>query len=105
MVQEGEKHKAPLGSFRERPQKYSGLMSELISVEPSTYKEVASQQVCLDAMIEDYSSIMKNDVWEVVPKSTRKSVMRIAHVARYSTFRTIILLVASSYDEGSKLIS
>ena len=32
-IQEGEKHKAPPGTFREsiRPQKYSGLMSQLIS--------------------------------------------------------------------------
>ena len=33
-------------------------------------------------------------VWEVVPKPTQKSVMTIAPVARYSTFRTIISLVA-----------
>ena len=63
-VQEAEKHKAPPETFREsiRPQKYSGLMSQLISVEPSTYKEAASQQVWIDAMIEEYSSTMKNDV-------------------------------------------
>ena len=32
-IQEAEKHKAPLGTFREsiRPHKYSGLMSQLIS--------------------------------------------------------------------------
>ena len=46
-VQEGEKHKAPLGTFREsiRPQKYSGLMSLPISSKPSSYKEAASKQV------------------------------------------------------------
>ena len=77
MVQEAEKHKAPPGTFREsiRPQKYSGVMSQLINAEPSTYKEVASQQVWNDAMIEEYSSIMKNDVWEVVPRPTGKSVV------------------------------
>ena len=47
-------------------------------------------------MIEEYSSIMKNDVWEVVPRPTEKSVMTIALAARYTTFRTIILLVALS---------
>ena len=41
MVQEGEKHKAPLGTFRERPHKYSVLMSPLDSAEPS--KEATSQ--------------------------------------------------------------
>ena len=76
-VQEVEKHKAPPGTLREgiRPQKYLGLMSQLISVEPSTYKEATSQQVWIDAMIEEYSSIMKNDVWEVVPRPTRNSMV------------------------------
>ena len=58
-----------------KPQKYSGLMSLLINAKPSTYKEVASQQVWVDAMIKEYSSIMKNDVWNVVPRSTGKSVV------------------------------
>ena len=50
-------------------------MSQLISGEPSSYKEAASQQVWVDAMIEEYSSIMKNDVWEVVLRPTGKSVV------------------------------
>ena len=50
-------------------------MSQLINAELATYKEVASQQVWNDAMIEEYSSIMKNDVWEVVPRPTGKSVV------------------------------
>ena len=69
-------------------------MSQLDSTEPPSYEEVTSQQVWVDAMIEEYSSIMKNDVWEVVPRPTGKSIMTIAPVARYSTFRTIISLVA-----------
>ena len=76
-MQEGEKHKSPPETFREsiRPRKYSGLMSQLISAEPSSYEEASSLQVWVDAMIEEYSSIMKNDVWEVVPRSTGKSVV------------------------------
>ena len=42
-------------------------MSQLISSEPSSYEDVASKQVWVDAMIEEYKSIMTNDVWEVVP--------------------------------------
>ena len=88
-VQEGEKHKAPPGTFREsiRPQKHSGLMSQLISAEPSSYEEGTSKHVWVDAMIEEYSSIMKSDVWEVVPRSTGKTVVtsrwlyKIKHVA------------------------
>ena len=42
------------GTFREsiRPQKYSGLMSQLINAKPSTYKEAGSKQIWVDAMIE-----------------------------------------------------
>jgi len=69
-------------------------MSQLISAEPSTYEEAASQHVWVDAMIEEYNSIMKNDVWEVVPRPTGKSVVTFALVTRYTTFRTIISLVA-----------
>ena len=54
---------------------YPSLMSKLISAEPSTYKQAASLQVWNDAMIEEYNSIMKNDVWEVVPRPTGKSVV------------------------------
>ena len=50
-------------------------MSKPIDAEPSTYKDAASLQVWNDAMIEEYSSIIKNDVWEVVPRPTRKSVV------------------------------
>ena len=69
-------------------------MSQLDSTKPPSYKEATSQQVCVDAMIEEYNSIMKNDVWEVAPRPTEKSIMTIDHVSKYSTFRTIILLVA-----------
>ena len=50
-------------------------MSKLINADSSTYKEATSQQVSNDAMIEEYSLIMKNDVWEVVSKPTGKFVV------------------------------
>ena len=68
-------------------------MSQLDSTKPPSYKEATSQQEWV-AMLEEYSSIMKNDVWEVVPRPTGKSVMIIAPIDNYTTFRTIIPLVA-----------
>ena len=41
-------------------------MSYIIDVEPSTYEEAVGQEVWRDAMMEEYQSIMKNDVWDVV---------------------------------------
>jgi hypothetical protein len=66
-LQEAEGHTAPKGSLRKskRPHKFSiyvALMSKIIDSEPSTFEEAAKQQVWKDAMIEEYQSIMKNDV-------------------------------------------
>ena len=63
----------PGGSFKERriPHKFSSymaLMSHIIDYEPSSYEEAANQQVGRDAMMEEYQSIMKNDVWDVVSR-------------------------------------
>jgi len=38
------------------------LMTKLIDVEPSTYEQVAQHGVWQKTMIEEYVSIMKNDV-------------------------------------------
>ena len=44
-------------------------MSTIIQNEPSSFAEAVKHQVWKDAMIEKYeSSIMKNDVWDVVPR-------------------------------------
>jgi hypothetical protein len=42
-------------------------MSHIIDIEPSCHGEAASQQVWKDAMTEEHQSIMKNDVWDIVP--------------------------------------
>ena len=43
--------------------------------EPSSFREAAQHQVWVDAMVEEYSSIMTNDVWEVVPRPQDISVV------------------------------
>jgi hypothetical protein len=50
-------------------------MSSIINVEPSSFEEATGQQVWQDAMMEEYNSIMKNDVWEIVPKPKGKSMI------------------------------
>ena len=51
------------------------LMTQLIDAEPSSYESVARHKVWQEAMMEEYSSIMKNDVWEVVPRLGDKGVV------------------------------
>jgi hypothetical protein len=136
-LQEAERHKAPSGTFREskRPKRfssYASLMTSLVNTEPSTFQEAVKKE-WKEAMMEEYQSIMKNDVWEIVPRPggkfvvTSKWVYNIKHavdesidkykarsmargfsqqegedydetfpsVARYTSIRAIISLVAS----------
>jgi hypothetical protein len=54
---------------------YIAMVSSIRESEPSTFEEATSRQVWRDAMMEEYNSIMKNDVWEVVPRPEGKSVV------------------------------
>jgi hypothetical protein len=79
-LQEAKGHADPKGSFRERkgPNKFSSyvaLMSNIINSKPSTFEEATEKPEWKDAMMEEYQSIMKNDVWEVVSRIEGKSVV------------------------------
>eukprot|EP00253_Pinus_taeda_P020476 PITA_20476 len=50
-------------------------MIELIETKPSTFEEVVEKLVWVDEMVEEYESIMKNSVWEVVPRLADKSIV------------------------------
>ena len=80
LIQYAERYGAPNKTFRESkiPRLYSNyvaLASNIIDAEPSSYEEVAEKKVWQDAMIEEYQSIMKNDVWDIVPRPKEKSVV------------------------------
>ena len=51
---------------RRQPDRYQALVAHV--EEPSSFQEVVQHQVWADAMVEEYNSIMTNDVWEVVPR-------------------------------------
>jgi hypothetical protein len=51
------------------------LASWLGNITPSNYEEVASEKVWQDAMVEEYNSILKNDVWKIKLRPTRKSMI------------------------------
>ena len=50
-------------------------MSNISDSEPSSYEEAVEKQVWKYAMREEYHSIMKNDVWYIVPRPERKSII------------------------------
>ena len=80
-------------------------MSDLIDREPSNFQEASKQQVWHDAMVEEYASIMKNDVWEVVPRPEGKSVVtsrwlyKIKHVADGSIEKYKACFVAQGFSQ------
>jgi hypothetical protein len=79
-LQEVEGHASPRGTFRERKRLhryscYATAMSHVIDYEPSCYKEASSQPVGRDSMMEEYQSIMKIDVWDIVLRPNGKSVV------------------------------
>ena len=50
-------------------------VTSLCESEPTTYEEAFIHQVWRDAMMEEYNSIMKNGLWEVVPRPKGKSIV------------------------------
>jgi hypothetical protein len=50
-------------------------MSHIIDLEPYCHGEAAGQQVWQDAMVEEYQPILKNGVWDIVPRPEEKSVV------------------------------
>jgi hypothetical protein len=66
---------------------YIKMVSSIWESEPSTFEEATSRQVWRDSMMEEYNSIMKNDVWEIVPRPEGKSMVtsrwlyKLKHVA------------------------
>jgi hypothetical protein len=109
-LKEAKKHSAPKGTFREskKPDKYSGLIAQLNTVidsEPSTFADAFKHQVWKDAMNEEYDSILKNDVWTVVPRPHGKSVVtskwlyKIKHAADGSVEKYKARFVARGFSQ------
>ena len=94
-------------------------MTSLVNAEPSTFEEAIKKKEWKEAMMEEYQSIMKNDVWEVVsrPKEkfvvTSKWVYKIKHVVDGSIDKYKVRFVArgfsqqegEDYDETFALVS
>ena len=63
------------------------LVASLHDSDPSTFEEASQHHVWRDVMMEDYHSIMKNDVWEIVSRPEGKLMVtshwlyKLKHVA------------------------
>ena len=104
-----EGYGAPEENHRERKRTrscsgYVALLYDFIDKEPSSYEEAAVRKEWKDAMIEEYQSIMKNDVWDVVPRPEGKSVVtskcfyKIKHAANDSIEKYKARFVARGFS-------
>jgi hypothetical protein len=79
-------------------------MSHIIDTEPSCHGEAAGQQVWQDAMTEEYQSIMKNDLWDIVSRLegkfvvTSKWIYKIKHVVGGSVEKYKARFVARGFS-------
>jgi hypothetical protein len=82
LIKYAERIGAPEKYFREskKPKLYSiyfSCLCDRMDAEPSSYEEVAENKLWKDDMAEEYYSIMKNDVWDVVPRPKEKSMVSL----------------------------
>eukprot|EP00253_Pinus_taeda_P034424 PITA_34424 len=49
------------------------MVGECLETKPSSFEEAVQQPVWVDAMVEEYDSIIQNSVWDVVPRSKDNS--------------------------------
>jgi hypothetical protein len=81
------------------------LMSSIIDAEPSNFDEATDQEVWRDAMVEEYTSIMRNDVWDIMSRPEGKLVVssrwlyRIKHVADGSIEKLKAKFVARGFSQ------
>jgi hypothetical protein len=109
-VQEVERIATPKGTFRESktPHRFGGyvaLMSSISDAKPSSFEEANKLQVWKDSMLEEYRSILKNNVWDIVPRPKDKSVVsskwiyKIKHAVDGSVENFKARFVASGFTQ------
>jgi hypothetical protein len=48
-------------------------MTKLLDEEPTTFEEVTQKDQWKEVMTKEHQSIMKNEVWEIVPRPKEKN--------------------------------
>ncbi len=80
-------------------------MTELIETKPSYFKETIEKLVWVDAMVEEYRSILKKNVWEVVPRLVDKSfvgsrsIFKVMHATDKSKEKYKGRFLANGYSQ------
>eukprot|EP00253_Pinus_taeda_P002483 PITA_02483 len=84
----------------ERYTSYMALVGECVETKPSSFEDAVQQLVWVDAMVEEYDSIVQNNVWDVVPRPEDKLMVKgidydetFAFVVRYSSIKSMLELL------------
>jgi hypothetical protein len=91
-LQDTERIKVPEGTFRKSKRRkrfssYATYMTKLLDEESTIFEEAVQKEQWKEAMTKEHQSIMKNEVWEIVPRPKEKSMLnskwvyKIKHVA------------------------
>jgi hypothetical protein len=110
LIQYGEKYGVPEGTMRQvkRPKPFSSymaLMCDLLEKEPTCFEEAIQKKEWADVMTKEYQSIIKNDVWEIVPRAKSKDVVsskwlfKIKHVVDGSIEKYKARFVARGFSQ------
>jgi len=62
-------------SSPERYTRYMALTGEYVGTKPSSFEEAVQQSIWVEAMVEEYDSIVHNSVWDMVSRPENKSVV------------------------------
>ena len=54
---------------------YTTLVCDILEEDPTCFEESIQRKEWADAMTEEYQSIMKNEVWEIVPRPKNKDAV------------------------------
>ena len=80
-------------------------MCDLVDQEPACFEEAVKKKEWVEAMMEEYHSIMKNDVWSIVPRPKDKAVVsskwlyKIKHASNGSIEKYKARFVAHGFSQ------
>jgi hypothetical protein len=84
---------------------YMALMCDLLEKEPTCFEEAIQKKEWENSMTEEYQSIIKNDVWEIVPRPKSKDVVsskwlfKIKHAADGSIEKYKAIFVSRGFSQ------
>ena len=80
-------------------------MCDLVDQEPTNFEEAVQKKKWVEAMTEEYQSIIKNDVWDIVPRPEGKSIVsskliyKVKHAADGSIEKYKARFVARGFSQ------